>query len=78
MSLQTIIAAGSLFVGGTLLLAVSRLAPSEITLIFGLLFTLAGSVPLLIHLASCYLAWYHKDPTSSETDHNKEDPHENA
>ena len=45
---------------------------------FGLLFTLAGAVPLLIHLGSRYLTWYHKSPPSSTNEDNKEDPHENS
>ena len=39
---------------------------------------LAGAVPLLIHLGSRYLTWYHKSPPSSTNEDNKEDPHENS
>ena len=78
MSTKTIFASGFLLVGGALLLIVNCLDYSDLSLLLGGLFTLAGAVPLLIHLGSCYLAWYHKSPPSSKIEDNKEDPHENS
>ena len=78
MSIQTTLASGFLLLGGALLLVVSSLDYSDFYTLFGLLFTLAGAVPLLIHLGSRYLTWYHKSPPSSTNENNKEDPHENS
>ena len=78
MSAKTILASGFLLLGGALLLVVSSLDYSDFYSLFGLLFTLAGAVPLLIHLGSRYLTWYHKSPPSSTNEDNKEDPHENS
>lgn len=78
MSTKTIFASGFLLVGGALLLIVSRLDYSDFYSLLGLLFTLSGAVPLLIHLGSRYLAWYHKSPPSSINEDNKEDSHENS
>ena len=74
MSAKTILASGFLLLGGALLLLVSSLDYSDFYSLFGLLFTLAGAVPLLIHLGSRY----HKSPPSSTNEDNKEDPHENS
>ena len=52
MSIQTILASGFLLLGGALLLVVSSLDYSDFYTLFGLLFTLAGAVPLLIHPVS--------------------------
>ena len=57
MSTKTIFASGFLLVGGALLLIVNCLDYSDLSLLLGGLFTLAGAVPLLIHLGSCSLAW---------------------
>lgn len=78
MSAKTILASGFLLLGGALLLVVSSLDYSDFYTLFGLLFTLAGAVPLLIHLGARYLTWYHKSPPSSTNEDNKEDPHENS
>ncbi len=78
LSAKTILASGFLLLGGALLLVVSSLDYSDFYSLFGLLFTLAGAVPLLIHLGSRYLTWYHKSPPSSTNEDNKEDPHENS
>ncbi len=78
MSAKTILASGFLLLGGALLLLVSSLDYSDFYSLFGLLFTLAGAVPLLIHLGSRYLTWYHKSPHHPQMRDNKEDPHENS
>ena len=74
MSVQTILAAGFLFLGGALLLLVSSLGfLSEWLFPFGLLFILVGAIPLMIHLAKCWLAWYCKLPIFPIDDTKKED-----
>ena len=60
MSAKTILASGFLLLGGALLLLVSSLDYSDFYSLFGLLFTLAGAVPLLIHLVSQVSPIIHK------------------
>ena len=74
MSTQTILAAGFLFLGGTLLLIVSSLNfLSQWTFPFALLFMLIGAIPLVIQLAKAWLSWYQKSPVPSTDDPKKED-----
>ena len=74
MSTQTILAAGFLFLGGTLLLIVSSLNfLSQWTFPFALLFMLIGAIPLVIQLAKAWLSWYQKSPVTSTDDPKKED-----
>ena len=74
MSVQTILAAGFLFLGGALLFIVSSLGfLSEWFFPFGLLFILIGSIPLVIQLAKAWLSWYQKSPVPSTDDPKKED-----
>ena len=74
MSTQTILAAGFLFLGGTLLLIVSSLNfLSQWTFPFALLFMLIGAIPLVIQLAKAWLSWYQKSPVPSTDDPKKDD-----
>lgn len=78
MSIQTILASGFLLLGGALLLVVSSLVTVISTVFLACCSRWQERVPLLIHLGSRYLTWYHKSPPSSTNEDNKEDPHENS
>ena len=74
MSVQTVLAAGFLLLGGVLFLLVSSLDFFiEWLFPFGLLFILIGSIPLVIQLAKAWLSWYQKSPVTSTDDPKKED-----
>ena len=74
MSVQTILAAGFLFLGGALLFIVSSLGfLSEWFFPFGLLFILIGAIPLMIHLAKRCFIWYCKLPIFPTDTPKKED-----
>ena len=78
MSVQTILTAGFLFLGGVLLHCLSWLEMhysflSEWFFPFGLLFILIGAIPLMIHLAKCWFAWYCKLPIFPTDNSKKED-----
>ncbi len=70
MSIQTILAAGFCLLGGVLLLIAAHLLYSDLCVIFGLLLTPMGAIPLVIQLTKSYLSWYHASPTD---DPKKED-----
>ena len=73
MSVQTILAAGFLFLGGALLQIVNVLDSSDWCFLFSLLFMLMGAIPLVIQLAKAWLSWYQKSPVPSTDDPKKED-----
>lgn len=74
MSVQTVLAAGFLLLGGILFLLVSSLDFFiEWLFPFGLLFILIGAIPLVIQLAKAWLSWYQKSPVPSTDDPKKED-----
>ena len=73
MSVQTILAAGFLFLGGALLQIVNVLDSSDWRFLFSLLFMLMGAIPLVIQLAKAWLSWYQKPPVPSTDDPKKED-----
>ena len=74
MSVQTVLAAGFLLLGGILFLLVSSLDFFiEWLFPFGLLFILVGAVPLMIHLTKCWFAWYCKLPIFPTDNPKKED-----
>ena len=73
MSVQTLLAAGFLFLGGALLQIVNILDSSDWRFLFSLLFMLMGAIPLVIQLARAWLSWYQKFPDSSTDNPTKED-----
>ena len=74
MSVQTILAAGFLFLGGILLFIVDSIYfLGDWVDLFSRLCMLLGVIPLVIHLAKCYFIWYCKLPIFPTDTPKKED-----
>ena len=74
MSVQTILAAGFLFLGGILLFIVDSIYfLGDWVDLFSRLCMLLGVIPLVLHLSANWLSWRQKFPDSSTDDPKKED-----